>query len=253
MEPNAAPFVNLAPHTLEVVPRPLSRPAPGYRTTEFYLTVALIVVQLLFALGGLIPPEHAAVYATITGALYKVLRTALKAWAGHLDLQAELASVAAGIPPLVSVTPADCAHSSVTATEDGGRCNSCGADMTFDRAKGVWVKVALMLLALFLVGCAETRVNSRNGKTLLKTHANADSLAYAFDGGGEHITLQIVKLNHSDATLAGGQAFKLGADSVGTSVVSGILSGGLPWAKATAAGLQIIPQIAAPVILQSKH
>lgn len=166
MEPNAASPVNLtAAQAVEVIPRTPIRPAPGYRATEFYLTVALIVIQLLFALNGLIPPEHAAVYATITGALYKMLRTALKAWAGHLDLQAELASVNAGIPPLVSVTPVDCAHQSVTATEDGGRCNSCGADMTFDPAKRIWVKAALILFILSFAGCTTYNLSKGTGST----------------------------------------------------------------------------------------
>ncbi len=77
----------------------------GFRTTEFWITAALIVLQILLALEGLIPPEHAAVYATLTGALYKGLRTALKAWQGHLDLQATLAEIGVSAPFLITTGP----------------------------------------------------------------------------------------------------------------------------------------------------
>lgn len=103
-------------------------------------------------------------------------------------------------------------------------------------------------LTLGLMGCASTEVRE-NGQRVFRTQADAQSIELTTKN--THLVMQGV--NHSTPTLAGGQAFKMGADSVGTTVVSGILAGGLPWAKATAAGTQLIPQVMAPVVLQSKH
>jgi hypothetical protein len=114
-----------------------------------------------------------------------------------------------------------------------------------------WMLIISALALLCFSGCASTTVKE-NGQTVFHTHADAQSIELTT----KNTHLLMVGVSHSQPTLAGGQAFKMGADSVGTTVVSGILAGGLPWAKATAAGAQVIPQIlapAAPVVLQSKH
>lgn len=110
------------------------------------------------------------------------------------------------------------------------------------------VGALLGALALGFAGCASTEVRE-NGRCVFRTQADAQSIELTTKN--THLVMQGV--NHSAPTLAGGQAFKMGADSVGTTVVSGILAGGLPWAKATAAGTELIPQVIAPAVLQSKH
>lgn len=259
-------------------------PKCGIRTTQLWLIVGVIALlaAALFAdklsanVFALIAPAMAIIYCLVretiyrdaaahpTDALDKILGTILSA-IPEPDSHAVPAIIAAlkgvsvsapvaELPATAAVAPAPPALS--PSPQMSSAASASSSSTLGSAAVEVLALLTLIFVAvasLLLTGCAETAVKSRTGKVLMKTHANADSLAYAYDGGGEHITLQVVKLNHSDATLAGGQSFKLGADSVGTAVVSGILSGGLPWNKATAAGLQAIPQIAAPVVLQSKH
>lgn len=51
---------------------------PGWRTTEFWLTAAVIVLGALAAAAERIPFEWAAAVAGACGALYQVSRTLLK-------------------------------------------------------------------------------------------------------------------------------------------------------------------------------
>lgn len=64
---------------------------PGWKTTEFWLTVALLVADVAAASTGLMPPETAAVVATVTGAVYKVVRGMSKIGADELGAAARSA------------------------------------------------------------------------------------------------------------------------------------------------------------------
>lgn len=113
------------------------------------------------------------------------------------------------------------------------------------------MKILVLVPILLLPACAETEVRE-SGHVVFKTQADVQHLE--FTTKASHLVMNGV--NHSIATAAGGQAFTSGANSIGTTVVSGILAGGLPWAKAASAGTQIIPQLMTPVVpavLQSKH
>jgi hypothetical protein len=47
---------------------------PGYRTTEFVVTIAVVVGQLAAALDGVLPPRYAAIATAISVAAYAVSR-----------------------------------------------------------------------------------------------------------------------------------------------------------------------------------
>ena len=51
-----------------------SSPTPGYKTTEFWLTVATAVAGLLQAISGGLPPAQAAILITISTAIYTISR-----------------------------------------------------------------------------------------------------------------------------------------------------------------------------------
>lgn len=114
-----------------------------------------------------------------------------------------------------------------------------------------------LLCLLYFVSCSSDRFYYPNGKLMASMQGDYRGVDLTM---GKHLHLQAAEINHSNPTLAGGQAFKLGADSVGTTVVSGIMAGGLPWAKAAAGATQIggnllqpATQIVVPAVLQSKH
>lgn len=52
----------------------LSSAKPGYKTTEFWLTVATAVAGLLQAVAGALPPAQAAILITISTGLYTLSR-----------------------------------------------------------------------------------------------------------------------------------------------------------------------------------
>lgn len=51
---------------------------PGWKTTEFWVLVALAVGELSAALAGALPPEWAAVLLTVSGIAYKISRALVK-------------------------------------------------------------------------------------------------------------------------------------------------------------------------------
>jgi hypothetical protein len=61
---------------------------PGYKSTEFWLTVLIIGLLVVGDLAELLPPKVAAALVVIQGALYKVVRLALKWRAGSLSIEA---------------------------------------------------------------------------------------------------------------------------------------------------------------------
>jgi hypothetical protein len=67
------------------------------------------------------------------------------------------------------------------------------------RLEGMIVRTALAALFSMLAGCASTTVY-RDGKPILKTQADAKSLAFS---QGD-TSLKVVGLNHSTPTRAGG-------------------------------------------------
>ena len=67
--------------------------APGWRSTEFQITVGLILCFVAGACKGLLPPDHAAGFAAAVGAIYKALRFFLKLQNGQLNADAVLAEI----------------------------------------------------------------------------------------------------------------------------------------------------------------
>ena len=51
-----------------------STPKPGYKTTEFWLTLAVNVAALLATVAQVLPPKFAAIAAAISSGLYAVSR-----------------------------------------------------------------------------------------------------------------------------------------------------------------------------------
>jgi len=51
---------------------------PGVKTTEFWVTLALILLNIAGALTGKLPPAYAGVASTVIGALYTVVRGYVK-------------------------------------------------------------------------------------------------------------------------------------------------------------------------------
>lgn len=113
-----------------------------------------------------------------------------------------------------------------------------------------------LVVAILFCSCAELRIRNASGKTILRVQSNAQRIVFHYRNGGERIDLDITSLDNSTATLAGGTAFKMGADSILTGATSIVLAGGVPWAKGAAMGTQLLApvlQTAAPVALQSRH
>src|SRR4051812_49183882 len=70
----------------------------GWRSTEFWLTVALIIALGCSAAAGLVPPDHAAILAAISAWIYKALRTYLKVQATGFTPAAFLEELANIVP-----------------------------------------------------------------------------------------------------------------------------------------------------------
>ncbi len=49
-------------------------PSPGYKTTEFWVHLLVIVGLVLASVAGTLPPEYAAVAAAISQAAYSISR-----------------------------------------------------------------------------------------------------------------------------------------------------------------------------------
>lgn len=234
---------------------------PGWQTTEFYLVAAVIATLILLSLFGAVPQTSAEAVAGIIGIGFTWLRSNRKddregSLLNLIDLLHELpnATLPTSTPnnnettlkvaDVPGLSPADSAAPSSAIGGLGGF-----ADLRL-------LCVLSLFVGVLLVGCAGTkRTVDQHGNPNWNIQGNYAALTI-HDRGRGGFDMIATGVDHSTPTLAGGQAFKMNADSVGTTVVSGILSGGLPWANATAAGAQIIPQImapAAPVVLQSKH
>lgn len=92
MQSEPSPAVNLAPKvSAGVIASPALR--SGWKTTEFWIAIGLISLDVLGAIQGLIPPEHAATLAAITGAIYKVVRSVQKFRQGVVAVEAALAPI----------------------------------------------------------------------------------------------------------------------------------------------------------------
>ncbi|EDY16702.1 hypothetical protein CfE428DRAFT_5815 [Chthoniobacter flavus Ellin428] len=235
---------------------------PGWQTTEFYLVALVVAALVLLSSLGQIPSTAADAVAGLIALGFAWLRgnrknsreesllNLIDTLKGS-DLPAPATAVPVAVPqPAAAPAPAApvCTHGTADFSPSLGSQLSQSGSACLPLLCALSLFVAILLL---LTGCASTEVRE-NGQRVFHTHADAQSIELTT----KNTHLVMTGVSHSQPTLAGGQAFKMGADSVGTTVVSGILSGGLPWAKATAAGAQIIPQIlapAAPVVLQSKH
>ena len=56
---------------------------PGYKTTEFWLTILSNLSTIIGALTGVIPPEKAAIIIAAINAIYGFLRTVTKSIEGN--------------------------------------------------------------------------------------------------------------------------------------------------------------------------
>jgi hypothetical protein len=134
---------------------------PGIRSTEFWITLLLIAVQMAMALKGLIPPEHAAVYAMITGAIYKVLRAGLKAWHGQLDVETLYAMLDELQAARSTVSSSEMPSPPVMAgpTASSGSSARVGSESGFAVSDFLFALVMAFLVAMVVVafsGCAQT-------------------------------------------------------------------------------------------------
>lgn len=130
METKPSPAVNLAPKVSAGI---VSTPAlqPGWKSTEFWIAILIIVLDVLGAMAGIIPAEYAAKLATITGLGYKLLRVALK-WrqsAGLLQSVLEVVELpaTAGAEPEMPFCPG--CHSNLRVRR--GAPNGMGGDNVF--------------------------------------------------------------------------------------------------------------------------
>jgi hypothetical protein len=103
MEPT--PFS--APSVLTSQPVSQSAPhTPGWRTSEFWLTILFLALVLEGAIEGLLPPAQAVTVGGIATAFWAVLRTFLKFQVTGFNLRALSDAVEARNPaPLVQETP----------------------------------------------------------------------------------------------------------------------------------------------------
>jgi len=51
-----------------------TKPNPGFKTTEFWITLAISIGQLSAALAGVLPPKYAAILIAVSGVSYKLSR-----------------------------------------------------------------------------------------------------------------------------------------------------------------------------------
>jgi hypothetical protein len=83
------------------------------------------------------------------------------------------------------------------------------------------MKIVLSLIVvLFLSSCSSTKVYDRNGRLRFATQGDCEFQYHGADG-----TMLAGTFNHSGPTIAGGNAVAEMTDSVGRSVVGGILAG----------------------------
>jgi len=249
METNRPTQVNTEPVNGPVL-------TPGWQCSELYLALAAIALVIALLCQGKMDQTCATALLSVILTSYPASRSWLKA--RHLDAVASVLSAQAGIhgaQALKAVAEAVTSRETTAVLPPAPNADTAPEQPPGSGA-GVGPKAALVLLALgslFLTGCSQTVLYSPHSGQRLASF-QGDMTGSHYHGGG--VTWDVQQVSHSAATLAGGEAFKMGADSVGTSVVSGIMAGGLPWSKAVAGGTQIlapIMQTAAPVVLQSKH
>lgn len=94
---------NPSPSPAPIVPGSPAQVKPGYKTTEFWLTVTVSIATLLGALAGVVPPQTAAILAAISNGLYAISRGMAKqavtvAAIGMLFVAGLLASGCANTP-----------------------------------------------------------------------------------------------------------------------------------------------------------
>ncbi len=89
-ESNAAPVIS-APAP------PLQRPTPGWKTTEFWISGAVVALSFASAILDLLPAEKAALVSGLVSAGYGALRLVLKLRLAARNVQAFEAAVGAQI------------------------------------------------------------------------------------------------------------------------------------------------------------
>lgn len=183
---------------------------PGHLTTEFWLTVAMIVVSTGLAIAQIIPGEEAVIAAGVLTIIYKALRTLVKirtaasaALAEMYRSEADCARSEAEIAAARTFSAEPPTELLRTPEEESELLNTRSHGMSGFTcwqvlAAIVWVGFALAL-AFAMSSCASTTVY-QGGQKILTTQANAASLA--FKQGDT--SLEVTGLDHSTPTRAGG-------------------------------------------------
>lgn len=185
--------------------------APGWRTTEFWLTVALIVLSNGMAFANLVPGEHAVVASMVLATVYKCVRTYVK-----VRLSKDAAMVE--MERIVSESE----NNALTGSDAKNGRDDVRGSASMGALAAVCILGGLALLAVaFLSGCASTNVY-RGGRKILSTQADAAQLEFR-DG---NTSLKVVGLNHSTPTRAGGSVVGTAGTAVG-GVATALLSQGI--------------------------
>lgn len=114
--------------------------------------------------------------------------------------------------------------------------------------------LCLSFAIAMLPGCAGTRIRNGSNVKILDTQAN---FSHAIVKQGD-LYVEMWDVDHSTATLAGGQAFALGVDSVGRGATQAALAYGSGGASkfagggAAAATLFNRPQTIAPTVYRAR-
>jgi hypothetical protein len=78
---------------------------PGYKTTEFWIQVAVQLGSLWGAVAGFVPPKYAAIISVVGASVYNIGQIVLKAVAKIQDAKSESTTVTTTQPVTTITTP----------------------------------------------------------------------------------------------------------------------------------------------------
>lgn len=185
VEPKSATLAASLPPLTQIVAAATVAPKAGWRTSEFWITLAGFLGTVLAAVAGMLPPEWAGVIAPAIALSYHLVRAGAKndrtKWLADLA-EASLANFTEALTPTVIeslpmelreaapvATPADLSAQTV---EIIAHQEAALAPLKESLA-GLAARSALLLLALVLAGCAA----SAPLQTRLVSLANAEGKA----------------------------------------------------------------------------
>lgn len=200
----------------------------GARTSEFWLTLLIVLLLVAGAVEKILPADTAATLGVITAAIYKGLRTYLKLRASGFALESLQTEIDAGSATLSTASPVSerapgetpAAALETSAPPIASAPVKGSPFMVIDGGKaplGIFALSALFAVN-FLCGC--TTVYER-GQKLAVIGSNLKGL-HLVSARGTH--LDIAEVDNSGIHRAVGSAVANGAVSAGTAVAtSGIL------------------------------